>query len=747
MSVYYSEQDRTFTMHTQNSTYQMVIEPHGYLLHCYYGPTVKNQNLSYCIQPQDRGHSPNPPDANGDRRISPDTLPQEYSTFGVGDFRESCLDVCDASGSVAADLRYLTHRVYGGKNMLPGLPAAYGSPEEVDTLEIDLTDEPTGLVVTLQYSVFSVQDVITRSAAIKNRGTDTLVLKRALSCCLDNSLSTPKDIITFYGCHMSERNLDRTPLRHGKIRIESKRGISSPHYNPFVILCDPSATETRGNCYAFSLVYSGNFMAQAELDQIESTRFVIGIDPQNFCWELKPDDSFQTPEVIFCFSPFGLDKLSNNIHRFQMQHLVRGKYKKERCPILINNWEATYFDFDEKKLLELAQTAKDIGIEMLVLDDGWFGQRDDDTTSLGDWFVNRKKLPEGLEGFSYKLHEMGLFFGLWFEPEMVSSVSCLMEQHPDWCLHVPGRPNVTGRSQFVLDMGLSDVQEYLFEAISDIIRNAKLDYIKWDMNRSITNVYSAALPAYRRGEAWHRYVLGVYALLERLIASFPDLLIESCASGGGRYDAGMLYYSPQVWTSDNTDAIDRLNIQYGNSFGFAMKTMGSHVSICPNHQTGRTTPLETRALVAMAGSFGYEMDLTQLTCDEKRELKAQIERFKRQWKLHQLGEYHRLTEAQSDIWFTAWQVNDTNASTVLVNVVVRAPKANAPVLSVKLRGLQSDAVYVDEQGVSYTGAALMNAGLVLPPMKGDYPALQILITNRAGINKTYAIENRPINRS
>lgn len=492
-----------------------------------------------------------------------------------------------------------------------------------------------------------------------------------------------------------------------------------------MILCDSAATETAGNCWAFSLVYSGNFIAQAEVDQIDTLRFVMGIAPQNFSWELKPGASFQAPEVLLCFSDYGFDALSNRLNGFQMQHLVRGKYRTERCPILVNNWEATYFDFDEERLLALAREAKEVGIEMLVLDDGWFGERNDDTTSLGDWFVNRQKLPDGLAGFGAKLRALGLQFGLWFEPEMVSPISCLMEQHPDWCLHIPGRENVTSRSQCVLDMGLSAVQEYLFERMSGLIREAKLAYIKWDMNRSITNARSMALPPHRQGEVWHRYILGVYALLERLLNAFPQLLIESCASGGGRYDAGMLYYSPQVWASDNTDAVDRLKIQYGNSFGFPMKTMGSHVSVCPNHQTGRTAPLETRALTAMCGSFGYEMDLTQLSDAEKKQIKAQIELFKHQWQLHQLGEYHRLTDAQNDRWFTAWQVVSEDKSVALVQLVLLAPRANAPVLSVRLRGLQEDAVYEDDGGTRYTGAALMKAGLALPPMRGDYSSIQI----------------------
>lgn len=725
MSIHYCKERHVFTLHTQSATYQMIVDSHGYLLHCYYGAKIEKQDLSYCIQPQDRGFAANPPDAAGDRTLSPDTLPQEYSSFGVGDFRESCLDVRGDDGSVAADLRYTDHRIYAGKRPLYGLPATYGTEKDVDTLEIDLQDEISGLKVTLRYSVFAKWNVIARSVEVLNRGTGILVLNRVLSCCLDEPVPRMRDIITFYGRHMGERNLERTPLRHGKIRVDSMRGASSPHYNPFVILCDSNTTETLGNCCAFSFVYSGNFMAQAETDQIDTLRFVMGIAPQNFSWELAPGTSFQAPEVLMCFSDAGLDTLSTQLNGFQLRHLMRGKYRTERCPILVNNWEATYFDFDEQKLLDLAQVAKEVGIEMLVLDDGWFGQRNDDTTSLGDWVVNLQKLPEGLAGLGSRINALGLQFGLWFEPEMVSPISSLMESHPDWCLHIPGRKNATSRSQYVLDMGSAAVQEYLFQQMSELIREAKLTYIKWDMNRSITNAHSTLLPPHRQGEIWHRYILGVYALMERLLNGFPELLIESCASGGGRYDAGMLYYSPQVWASDNTDAIDRLKIQYGNSFGFPMKSMGSHVSICPNHQTGRVAPLNTRAIVAMSGSFGYEMDLTKLSDTEKNQVKLQTERFKRQWRLHQLGEYHRLTDAQSDRWFTAWQVVAEDKSAAIIHLVLLAPRANAPVLSVRLRGLQKHAVYEDNFGNHYTGQALMNAGLVFSPMLGEYTALQI----------------------
>ncbi len=725
MFIDYNDKDHIFTLQTKASTYQMYVDPHGYLLHCYYGSKIEGQNLSYLIQQQDRGFPGNPPDAAGDRSLSPDTLPQEYSTFGVGDFRESCLDLQNFHGGIAADFRYVSHRIYKGKQKLQGLPATFGEDSEVESLEIDMEDRVSGVVVSLQYSVFPDDNVITRSARIVNTGRKTVKLSRTLSMCLDNQIPAERDVITFYGRHMGERNLERTSARHGKIRVDSSRGASSPHQNPFLILCDHNADEIQGECFAFSLVYSGSFMAQVELDQIDQLRVVMGIEPDRFSWELTPGASFQTPEVICCYHSRGFDELSNQLHRFQRKHLMRGPYASHPCPVLVNNWEATYFDFNTDKLLDLAQAAKEVGIEMLVLDDGWFGSRNDDTTSLGDWWVNEEKLPGGLTLLSEKLHEYGLKFGLWFEPEMVSPVSELMQSHPEWCLQIPGRPGVTSRAQCVLNMGLSEVQDYLYDKMSEIIRGANLSYMKWDMNRSITDAYSRELPIHRQGEVWHRYILGVYALMDRILTEFPDLLIESCASGGGRYDAGMLYYSPQVWCSDNTDAIDRLKIQYGNSFGFPVKSVGSHVSVSPNHQTGRTVPFETRAVVAMSGSFGYEMDLTKLNQKEKQIVREQILRFKDQRDVLQTGTYHRLTNAQQDRWFTAWMSVSQDRSRAIVSIVLLAPIPNAPILVIKLRGLNPDAFYRDPSGKQYTGEALMKAGLIISPLYGDYTAVQV----------------------
>ena len=725
MPIKFHEGSKTFHIYNKHLSYITCIMENGQMENLYYGKAIRDkEDFSYLHEEIMRSLMavcvPEP------GLLSMQYTKQEYPVYGTGDYRNPALTVRQENGSEIVDFKYVSHEIYGGKKKLAGLPATYTeNEEEATSLDITLHDSVMDTDLVLTYSVYEDYPVVTRSARLVQKGDQKIRLENVMSAAVEFP-DMDYEMIHLSGAWARERYVKTRKLEMGTQAVQSLAGTgSSSEQNPFIALKRPHTTEDTGEVFGFSFVYSGNFLAQVEVSTYEMTRVMMGINPQGFSWELPKDEEFQAPEVVMVYSDKGLNGMSQAYHRLYRDRLMRGKWRNHARPILLNNWEATYFDFDEERLLALAREAKEVGIEMLVLDDGWFGERNDDTTSLGDWFVNRQKLPDGLAGFGAKLRALGLQFGLWFEPEMVSPISCLMEQHPDWCLHIPGRENVTSRSQCVLDMGLSAVQEYLFERMSGLIREAKLAYIKWDMNRSITNARSMALPPHRQGEVWHRYILGVYALLERLLNAFPQLLIESCASGGGRYDAGMLYYSPQVWASDNTDAVDRLKIQYGNSFGFPMKTMGSHVSVCPNHQTGRTAPLETRALTAMCGSFGYEMDLTQLSDVEKKQIKAQIELFKHQWQLHQLGEYHRLTDAQNDRWFTAWQVVSEDKSVALVQLVLLAPRANAPVLSVRLRGLQEDAVYEDDGGTRYTGAALMKAGLALPPMRGDYSSIQI----------------------
>ncbi|BCN32673.1 alpha-galactosidase [Anaeromicropila herbilytica] len=726
MAILYNEKSRIFTIHSKYSTYQMQVDQYDYLLHLYYGSKIENQEMSYLLQYNDRGFSSNPYEVGKNRTYSLDFLPQEYSVFGMGDYRESCLSVVNEDGSYDIELKYENHTIYKGKKLLEGLPAAYGSEEEVETLEICLRDRVTNLEVTLSYSVFYEYDVITRSVKVKNGGSNAIWLDRALSVCLDFANRSDFDYITFYGKHTFERQLERTKVRHGKTTVDSVRGCSSHQQNPFVILCDSNANEVYGECYGFSFVYSGNFKATVELDQFNQTRFVMGINDTGFSYRLQADEEFIAPEVIMAYSEHGLGELSRKYHKVIQNHVCRGKYKKARRPILINNWEATYFDFTSEKLVSIAREASSLGIEMLVMDDGWFGVRNDDYSGLGDWFVNTDKISGGLKKLVEDVNQCGMKFGIWFEPEMINEDSELYREHPEWCLRTPTRKGNRSRYQYVLDMTRKDVRDYLYDCISKILEEANIEYIKWDMNRHLTNVYSLGLDKESQGEVYHRYVLGLYELLERLISKYQDVLFEGCSGGGGRFDAGMLYYTPQIWTSDNTDAIDRLKIQYGTSFCYPISSMGAHVSAVPNHQTGRITPLNTRGIVAMSGTFGYELDVNKMTSSEKEMVKEQVEQYKKHYNTINYGDYYRITDPYHEERYMAWQFVSENKEKMLLQYVLLKPECNAPIVNIKLQGLEPDQVYtVVGTSETYTGSALMKAGYRIPEMNGDYTAVQI----------------------
>ena len=537
------------------------------------------------------------------------------------------------------------------------------------------------------------------------------------------------EAIHFHGRHAMERRLERLPLMHGTMEVGSRRGTSSHQHNPGVILCSPDATEEHGGCYGLSLIYSGNFSMEIEMDQMDSVRAVCGINPEFFEYRLEPGEAFDTPQLMMTYSGSGLSRMSANFHSIIRHNLCRGKYKFARRPVLINNWEATYFDFNEEKILSIARQASEMGIEMLVLDDGWFGSRDSDNAGLGDWFVNTDKLKGGLTDLVTGINGLGMKFGIWIEPEMVNEDSRLYREHPDWALTIPGRKPCRSRNQLVLDMSRSEVRDYVFDSIAAVLKSANVEYVKWDMNRSICDVYSAVLPKERQGEVYHRYVLGIYDLMERFTSSFPNILFEGCSGGGGRFDPAILYYSPQIWCSDDTDGIERLEIQYGTSFFYPISAVGSHVSAIPNHQTGRRTPLATRGVVAMAGSFGYEMDLNLLTEDEKEAVKAQVEDYKKYYDLIHNGDYYRLASPQGDSGFTAWQFVSGDKTRTLLNLVITHVRANAPDLWFKLRGLDPEKRYrLEEDGRIYSGSALMNAGISIPMIMGDYPAVQMVLT-------------------
>ena len=720
MAIIVDEKTGLFQLITDNTEYQMKADKYGVLKHLWYGEKT-GCDMEYLQSYPDVGFSGNIYDAGNDRTYSLDTLPLEYACDGVGDYRITGAAAVHSDGSCALDLRYKSYRISKGKYSIKGLPAVYADESESETLEIVLKDKYSDIEVTLRYGVLPKLDIITRCASAANNTNEPVILTKAASLCLDIPHGE-WEWVHFHGRHAMERLTERMPLCHGIQESSSKRGTSSHHQNPTVLLCSPDCTETSGSCIGAALMYSGSFQTKIQLDQMEQVRLVMGINPELFRWELKPSEVFDTPEVIMSYSGNGMEKLSHNFHKVIREHVCRGKYKLAERPVLINNWEATYFDFNEEKILKIAEQAAALGVDMLVLDDGWFGKRDDDCSGLGDWSVNEKKLCGGLGSLAEKIKKMGMKFGLWFEPEMVSEDSELYRTHPEWAIQIPSRKPIRSRYQLVLDMTNPEVREYLFNSISKILRSAGISYVKWDMNRSICDLYTPCLSAEDQGEISHRYVLGLYELLERLTSEFPDVLFEGCSGGGGRFDAGMLYYCPQIWCSDDTDAYERTKIQYGTSFFYPVSAVGSHVSAVPNHQTGRTTPIETRAVTAMAGSFGYELDLNTLSDSEKQEVREQITRFKKYGRLIHNGLYYRLSDPMNDK-FAVWEFVSEDKKEVLVNGVIFRTEPNRTQYLIKLRGLLPDADYrLDDSGGVYKGSALMNGGILLPKSWGDnYP--------------------------
>lgn len=725
MSVRYIESKKTFLLQTKNSTYQMKVSDYGYLLHLYYGERLEDEDLSYLIQLQDRGFSPNPNEAGNDRTFSLDFLPQEFSSDGSCDYRLSSIEVKNGDGSYAFVGKVAKHEIYAGKYSLAGLPSLWGTEKDrVDTLEIWLTDPATQLTVVLCYSVFEEKDIITRAVKVFNESEDTIYLNRIMSMTMD-FMDSDYDFIHFDGRHTMEREWSRNPLAYGIQNVGSFRGASSHQHNPFTILCERGASEDDGRCYGFSFVYSGNFMCKVEKDQYDQTRIVMGIHPKHFSYQLKPGERFTAPEVVLAYSGEGLTHLTHLYHRVYRENLCKSPYVKKERPILINSWEAAYFDFDEAKLLKIAKEAVDMGVELFVLDDGWFGNRNDDNAALGDWDVNTAKLPQGLSGLSEEIHKMGLKFGLWIEPEMVSENSELYRKHPDWCLQMPRRQPSRGRYQLVLDLSREDVRNYIVASINGVLDSARIEYVKWDMNRFITDAWSAIVEKEKQGEIYHRYILGLYDIMNRIILTHPEILFCGCSGGGGRFDPGMLYYQPQIWCSDNTDAVCRLKIQYGTTFVYPVSAMESHVSVCPNHQTGRTVPLETRGVTAMDGILGYELDSTKLTKEEKQICREQVKAYKKNYPLIVCGDYYRLTNPYTFSEYVAWEHVSPGRDEALISLVLTEKEANDAQRYVKAKGLNPRMQYrVDGMEGSLSGQALMSAGLPVPGNLLQYESVQ-----------------------
>lgn len=720
MAIHFQEEKRIFYLDTENTTYLIGLAPEGYVGHIYYGGRLYQEADAYPLRMEE---APFTPSVNEREKSSfLDSFPMEYPTGGIGDYRESCLDVRNAKGQMGCELLYRSHEIYRGKKKLEGLPASFGTEEEVETLEITLEDRILGLEAVLSYSVFEKEDVIARSVRILNQGGEALKLEKVFSACLDMD-NEEFEMINLCGSWARERHIQRAPLRYGKQAVSSVRGESSHQEHPFIALVSPGTDQQRGQVYAMHFVYSGNFLAQAELCQYDSVRMVMGIHGDQFCFNLSAGESFQAPEVILTYSGQGLGKMSRSFHDFYRNHMIRSVYNHKKRPILINNWEATYFDFDTEKLLQIAREAKKCGIEMLVMDDGWFGKRNLDDNSLGDWNVNEEKIKGGLKYLVDQVNEIGLEFGIWFEPEMISPDSDLYRAHPDWAIQIEGRKGTMCRCQYVLDLSRRDVLDYVYEAVAKVLRSANIRYVKWDMNRQLSDLGSAYLDAAHQEELFHRYVLGLYELQERLVTEFPELLLENCSGGGARFDPGMLYYSPQIWCSDDTDAIERLLIQEGTGLIYPLSTMGAHVSDCPNHIVGRVTPFETRGHVALAGTFGYELDITKIPEKERQMICEQTKMYHAYNDLVREGDYYRIASYRENHIFDAWAVASKDKREVLLTYVQVLAEPNKHSRKLRLQGFDPGASYrltgTDAERI-YTGEMLMQAGFLIEPMKGDF---------------------------
>ncbi len=709
-----NEKEKVFHLNNGRISYLFYVMESGQLGHLYFGK-VLNPGGSY-LHMVEKAHRPMTTYINeGDLYTSYEHLRQEYPCYGTSDYRYPALEIQGGDGSRICRIEYQGYEIIKGKKPLSGLPATYTEEEdEAATLEIRMKDAWRNLEVILSYSIFRDVDAIARSVKFVNNGKEDLMINRAMSMSVDMP-DADYQSLQLSGAWARERAVKVRDLEPGFTGVSSMRGNSSHQHNPFLALKRKNTTESSGEAYGFSLVYSGNFLAQAEVDNYQVLRVMLGINPFGFSWNLEPGETFVTPEAVMVYSDEGLNGMSIQFHRLYRKRLARGFWRDKERPVLINNWEATQFDYVEEDLLKFAGKAKECGIELFVLDDGWFGERNDDKRGLGDWKANREKLPGGIEGLSEKIEALGMKFGLWFEPEMVNKDSDFFRQHPDYIIQTPGRSVSHGRNQFVLDFSRKEVVDAVYEQMYELLSKAKISYIKWDMNRSISECYSSAYPAKRQGEIFHRYILGVYALHERLIKEFPELLIESCSSGGGRFDAGMLYYAPQGWVSDDSDAVERLKIQYGTSFVYPLSCMGAHVSACPNEQVGRRTPIETRGNVAYTGAFGYELDLNKLNNEEIEVVKEQVEFYRKNRKFIAAGDFYRLLSPFEGN-FAAWEIAEPDGSRALVTVTRILSEINGAYRRLPLRGLLKNRKYhIQSKYISYDayGDELMQFGLML----------------------------------
>ena len=729
----FNSENKTFRLETPASTYVISITDRGYLGHVWYGSKIGDDDLNYLSRPKEFGFADNP--IFREKHSFLDYFPQELPTEGVGDYRESALAVKDSEGHNAVELKYKSHSIFKGTAAIKGLPSVFGEEAEADRLEIITEDKVLGLEVTLIYTVFEKIDAIVRSVHLENKGKKPLYITKALSASFDMD-DEKFDVITLHGSWARERHIERHAVHMGKQGVVSIRGETSHQEHPFIALLDQNADYNSGRVWGMNFIYSGNFVADLQKSQFNSLRLLMGINPEGFCWKLEAGKTFDTPQAVLVYSESGLNGMSRAFHDLYRDHLIRSPYKKSPRPILINNWEATYFNFDTEKLIDIARQASKDGIEMLVMDDGWFGHRSFDDSSLGDWYVNEEKIKGGLKYLVDEVNKLGMKFGIWFEPEMISPDSDLFRAHPDWAIQIPGREPGMSRQQLVLDITRKEVRDYAYECVAKILRSANIEYVKWDMNRQLSDIGSKNLPADQTGEFYHRYVLALYEMQERLITEFPKLLLENCSGGGARFDPGMFFYSPQIWCSDDTDAIERLAIQEGTALIYPLSTMGAHVSVCPNHACGRVTPFKTRGYVALSGTFGYELDITKLSSEDRALIPHQVELYKKYSSLVREGDYQRIASWSDGGDIDCWASVAKDKSKALVTFVQVMNHPNYKTRFVKIQDLKAEAKYrisfPDEDQNSWpsmelTGLTLAKAGFPVRRDWGDFQAKLIYI--------------------
>ncbi len=707
MPISFDSEKRIFKLDTKTSSYVFQVFEENYLIHLYYGAYIPDNGVEGLAFRRGNASFSATNEKIGEGFFNVDSWPMEYSCNGAGDMRVSALSIRNKWGNSVTDVRYVGHRIFKGKPKLEGLPALYTvTDDDATTLEVETLDKVTGAKVYILYTVFENYGAMTRSVRVENASDAVMELERVYSTCVEFP-TMDYNMHHLYGAWNKERTLVKRHLEHGLQSIASKRGSSSHNHNPFVCVSKDDATEDFGEAYGFNFVYSGNFAADIEVDFNDTTRLIMGINPIDFCWRLEPGEVFTAPEVVMVYSAQGIGEMSRTFHRLYNNHLIRGEWKTKKRPLLINSWEGCYFDFDDDKMVAFAQNAKELGFELLVMDDGWFGRRNDDTCSLGDWYVNENKLKGGLTSLVERVNALGLKFGIWYEPEMISPDSDLYRAHPDWCLQVPDREKSIGRHQYVLDMSRKDVRDCIFEQMASVLRNNNIAYVKWDFNRNLTQAGSALLPPERQHEVFHRFVLGTYELMGRIVDEFPHILLENCSGGGGRFDPGMLYFSPQIWCSDNTDPMERLTIQFGTSMCYPASCVGAHVSA--NSRTG----YETKGHVAMSGTFGYELDPVKLTEDDRRIIKNQVRDYHRYYDLIHSGDFYRLILPTENSYRCAWGYVAQDKSEALYTFVSQQRLMNTT-FYIRLKGLDPDKYYYDDETDEvHSGALLMNAGLNL----------------------------------